>query len=328
MRVSLLAFLCLLCCHGMSVGQVYSSTVQVKDITFPLPPITTIPQLHTDMPFDCFIGYVAMDSLVRSNVTLSQALAFPMQMSIEDLRFVARLLYGMDEYSHALVKAHFVATRDTGRSIHDDRPFMANFYTPIMGAIDKRSNEFDPHIRALLLSHYIYRVRVVNVAQGTDSSWGSSNLHPRVALSCEVVEKIKGTKVPSNCPLYYPASHNKEQQEQPLGNTLPCVAIGYMADLGSFRKMPVPQIGEEYYVFLSEYSFDWTEDFLAPIMSVGLAVEGIPAMFNTWPGIFKIKAGMIEDPRNFWSTHPLTVEQFRSLLQSKITEIKSWTPGS
>src|SRR5690606_33638986 len=133
-------------------AQTYGSTVQIKDLAFPLPHLSTIPQLHTDMTLDSFIGYVAMDSLVRSNVGLSQVLNLPAQMPIQDLRFVTRLLYGMDEYSHTLLNAHFVATRDTGRSMYDDRPFMANFYTPVMKvvAID-RWKEFDPQIRALLL---------------------------------------------------------------------------------------------------------------------------------------------------------------------------------
>lgn len=334
MKIFSISLLCLLLSGHFSIAQTYGSSVQTKDLTFPLPHLSTIPQLHTDMTLDCFIGYVAMDSLVRSNVDLFQVLDAPSRMSIQDLRFVARLLYGMDEYSHAHLNAHFAATRDTGRSIHDNRPFMANFYTPVMKAIGlTRWREFDPHIRAVLTIHYIYRIRVVNVVQGIDSSYGTGtfDLQSVTAVYGEVLEKIKGTKVPSNCPLYNPSVEQKkgDNNDRPLSNALPCIAFNYNSRYNS-RFMDIPQIGEEYYVFLAEAAYNWEEECLSIVSPFGLGTGGAeaPALLGRSPGMFRIKDGVVEDLKHFWSAGVLTVEQFRSLLQSKITEIKSWTPGS
>lgn len=328
MKISLLAVVCLMFCCSSGIAQTYGNTVQTKDLTFPLPQLSTIPQLHTDMTLDCFIGYVAMDSLMRSNISLFQALNLPSQMSIQDLRFVARLLYGMDEYSHTHLKAHFVATRDTGRSMYDDRPFMANFYTPVMKtiAID-RWQEFDPQHRALLLTHYIYRVRVVNVAQGIDSSYGSNpgNLRPITAVYCEVLEKIKGMKVPNNCPLYSPAEH-KSSDDKSLGDGPACVAFSYNSRYNS-SFLDTPRIGEEYYAFLDESLYNLEECYLT--MTDPFRIGRVaPAILGGSPGMFRIKDGIVEDPKHFWSADTLTVEQFRSLLQSRVMEIKSWMPDS
>jgi hypothetical protein len=315
-----------------SMAQTYGSSVQTKDLTFPLPRLYKIPQLHTDMSLDCFIGYVAMDSLVRSNIDLFQALSIPSRASIQDLRFVARLIYGIDEYSHTLLNAHLVATRDTGRSIHDNRPFMASFYTPVMKAIGlDRWREFDPHLRALIATHYIYRIRVVNVVQGTDSSYGTGfyELKQMTAVYGEVLEKIKGIKIPGRCPVYAPATHSKSEDNTPLSNSPPCIAFSYSSRYHP-RFMDVPQIGEEYYVFLAEAMYNYEEDILTIVSPHGKGTNGAeaPALLGRSPGMFRIRDGIVEDPRHFWSAENLTVEQFRTLLQSKITEIKSWTPGS
>ena len=334
MNTLFLIFICLLWSTHFSAAQKYESSVQTKDLTFPLPHLSTIPQLHTDMTLDCFIGYVAMDSLVRSNVDIFQVLDAPSQMSIQDLRFVARLLYGMDEYSHTHLNAHFVATRDTGRSKYDSRPFMANFYTPIMKAIGlDRWREFDPQIRALLATHYIYRIRIVNVAQGVDSSYGNGpyDLQPVTAVYGEVIEKIKGTKIPTNCPLYYPAIEQKRENNnsKTLGNRLPCIAFNYSSRYNS-GLMDVPKIGEEYYVFLVESVYNWEQGYLSILSPYGKGTNGAeaPPLVGGSPGMFKIENGIVNDSKHFWSAGTLTVPQFLSLLQSKITEIKSWTPGS
>lgn len=309
-----------------SFAQIYSSSVQTRDLTFPLPKLSRIPELHTDMTLDCFIGYVAMDSLVHSNIDLFQVLNTPSRMPIEDLRFVSRLVYGMDEYSHTHISAHFAATQDTGRSIHDNRPFMANCYTPVIKAIStERWREFDPHHRALLLTHYIYRVRVVNVAQGIDSSYGNDYfyLRPKTAVQCEVLEVVKGTKVPSNCRVYSPTEKDKNN-EKSLSNNPPCLAFSY----DSRTINSVPKIGEEYYVFLGEFAYNQTEQSLGVISPFGLSKSDVPPILGGWPGMFKISTGIVEDPKKFWSQSPLTIEQFKALLQSKIAEIKSWTPKS
>lgn len=334
MRVFALTLLGLLLIGCIGIAQPYDNSVQTKDLGFPLPHLSTIPQLHTDMTLDCFIAYIAMDSLVRSNVDIFQVLSAPSQMPIQDLRFIAKLIYGLDEYSHTHLYAHFVATRDTSRGKYDNRPFMANFYTPVMKAIGlDRWREFDPQIRALLATHYIYRIRVLNVVQGIDSTYGTGiyNLKPMTAVYGEVLEKIKGIKVPNSCLTYNALTEQKEKigNDKLLGSQLPCVAFNYSSRYNSMV-METPQIGEEYYVFLAESMYNWTEAALTIVSPYGKGTNGAeaPAVLGRSPGMFRIKDGVVEDKKKFWSTETLTVQQFRSLLQSKITEIKSWTPGS
>lgn len=326
MKPFLLTVMFLLLWSSYSSAQTYSSSVQTKDLTFPLPKLSRIPELHTDMTLDCFIGYVALDSLMHSNIDLFQALNIPSRLSIQDLRFLGRLIYGIDEYSHTHLSAHLAATRDTGRSIHDNRPFMASFYAPVIKAIGmERWKEFHPHHRALLTIHYIYRVRVVNAAQGIDSSFGSDygQIMPMTAVSCEVIETVKGTKVPSSCRLYSPAEKDNHS-EKTLNNSFPCITFAY----NSREIKLLPKIGEEYYVFLWEGAYTETEQILGVISSFGEKTWGLPPLLGGWPGMFRINNGTVEDPKHFWSQNPLTVEQFRALLQSKIAEIKSWKPKS
>lgn len=322
MRTFLLAVaVCLLSYNSPATAQTYGASAQILDATFPLPTLSTVPQLHTDMPLDCFIGYVAMDSLVRT-ATIDQLLGAPSSLSLQDLRFVCRLIYGMEEYSHAHLKAHIVSTVDTTRSIHDPRPYWANTYTPVIHTVAfDRWREFDPQIRTIFLTHYIARVRVLNVAVGMDSSYGNNplDIRERVGITCEVLEKIKGVKLPNNCPTA-PTSTQKAENNTVLSGTTSCIALSFQKNNIDF----VPQIGEEYYVFFMQYGIK-NEEYLSVISSnfAGYA----PDLFRGSPGLFRITDGKVEDPRKFWSDKPLTVDQFRTLLQGKIAEIKSWTPA-
>lgn len=317
----ILSTVCLLLAGSTVSAQTYGASAQINDSKFSLPTLSTIPQLHTDMPLDCMIAYIIMDSLVR-NATIYQLLDAPTSLSLQNLRFACRLIYGMEEYSHAHMKAHFVATMDSTRSVHDLRPFPANTYMPLIRAIAiDRWREFDPHVRALLLTHYIARIRVVNVAVGKDSSYGNhhQDIRSRVSVTCEVIEKIKGMKLPNNCQVDYPAGQKADRNT--ALNAVPCIVFSFQQNNIDF----IPQIGEEYYAFLMEHSIELTEDYLTVITS-GFA-RLAPGALGSSVGLFKINDGMVEDPRKFWSSGTMPVEQFRTLLQTKIAEIKSWAPA-
>lgn len=322
MKSLLLTMMLLLLWSSYSSAQMYSSSVQTKDLTFPLPKLSEIPELHADMSPDCMAGYIGGGSLVGDRGKFFQVGYSPMHVSIQDLRFMSRLAYGIDEYSHAHFSAHFAARSDTGT--HGNLPFLANFYMPIMKAIYMdRWKDFEPQHRDLLLTHYIYRVRVVNAVQGIDSSFGSNyaQLRPRTAVSCEVLEIIKGTKVPNSCRVYSSSEKNRHN-EKPLDNNPLCLTFCYNARAIKF----VPHVGEECYVFLRENTYSGGGEILSIDYPSGIATYGIPSLFGGATGLFCISGGMVDDPQHFWSPNILTVNQFRALLQSKIAEIKSWNP--
>lgn len=298
-----------------AVAQVYGASAQIIDNSFALPQLSTFPELHTDMPYDCMIAYILMDSLARK-ATLHQLLEAPSLLSPTGFRFACHMMYAMENYSHSHLKAHFIATMDSARSIHDNRAFPANVYTPLVRAIAiDRREEIGAQFRALLLTHYVLRIRVANVAVGLDSTYGSDYPNPTIGVTCEVVEKIKGIKLPDNCSVEYPAGI---RQETSLDNP-PCLSFVIPQNCIKF----IPKIGEEYYVFLQEAGGrERGYDYLVT-PAPGLP-EGIPGLLGRSCGLFKIQDGIVDDPYKFWSASPLTPLQFSALLQAKIAEIQSW----
>lgn len=161
-------------------------------------------------------------------------------------------------------------------------------------------------------------MRVVNGAQGIDSSCGSnySRLRFMTAVQCEVFETVKGTKVPNNCRAYS-STEKGRNREKPLSTNPLCFAFSYNSRAINL----VPKIGKKYYVLLLGNAYSEGEPSLGIVSPFGAVIKGIPSVYGGWQGLFRINGSMVENPKYFWSSGSVTVEQCRGLFQSKIAEI-------
>lgn len=279
--------------------------------------LSNIPPLFTDMPLDCMIGYILMDSLSRT-ASISDVKSKLLTLSLDSLRVAARFMYAVMDYSPKLLMRYMTTTRDSipgGRYMS----FPANSYYGTEFAILQRMNEFGKNYAMLLKTHYIFRITVDTVVTGIDTTYSAPK--PWVNVSCTVQEKIKGKILPNNC------SYDADKTDkQILTINENCLNFGYpmnwMTGVGFFEDRGVNtgtnirtlQKGEEYYVFLEQISLWKLYDYLTPTHQ-----------FEATGGLFKIIDGKVEDPSNFWGlgTNP-TETDFHNNLLNLISNIKGW----
>ncbi len=301
-----------------SISQITSyNSDQMHQSAIAVSGLSNIPPLFTDMPLDCMIGYIIMDSLSRT-ASIEEVMAKPLTISLDSLRVSSRYMYAVTDYSPNLMRRYMTTTRD---SIPGGRytSFPANSYYGLQWALEKRLEEFGMNYAMLLMTHYILRVRIDTVVTGIDTTY--PNRIPWVNVSCTVQEKIKGQILPNNC--RYDADRSESHTFSIKAN---CLNFGYpmnwMTGIGFNNERNINtgtyirtvQQGEEYYIFLEQLSLWKFYDYLTPTHQ-----------FEATGGLFQIKNGRIEDPANFWGLGINPSEQdFLNKLNELIGNIKSW----
>lgn len=274
---------------------------QSEDCSVPTLGLSHIPQLRTDMPLDCFIGYVFLDSIARS-AGIETAIRYPQNMDIGQLRAFSRFIYGMADYDPLLLLRHFTSTLDSSFPNKQYRSYPANFYFNLLLEVQKRKEEFGKVHALLTLSSYVLHVRVTDVRSGIDSSLKPIN---RVNVACTVVESFKGKTLPDNCRF---AATTNDKRESTLASPS-CLVYGHTAH------GYIPKAGEEFLIFL--FIQPTTKEYAILYPMIGSEATG---------GRFQIADGKVNDPSNFFGlgTNP-SLSDCKATLHKAIQDIRSWT---
>lgn len=303
-------------------AQWHGDGTQRSESRFQLLSLPAIPEYHTDMPLDCLIGHIVLDSALRS--TDDEVLrSFINNTSIDTLRVLARFAYAMIDYNPVLFQYYGITVNrqmwdeDPSRT-YSDSPL--SILTILKGRLQLEAGTFRTIAKddvLLVTAPYILHIKVTDVVVGRDTTRSSPARWVNVA--CTVLETIKGQHLPSNC--FYPAAVAGEQTSK---STPSCLLFGYPEGWGTaagFSDLPssssrvqTVKAGEEYFVFLGFGAITVQDNYLTIIPN-----------FEPAGGLFQIQDGYVSDPGNFWGlgTKP-PVRQFRDNLTSKIADIKSW----
>lgn len=289
-------------------AQWHGDGTQISESCLKLTGLPYMPELHTDMPLDCFIGYVAMDSISRT-IGVFEATRYPQNAIIPQLRIVSRYMYAMADYDPILLMRHFVSSRDSTYPNANYQSYPANSYFPVLMEIYKRQEAFGKHYGMLIGAAYVLHVRVTDVRQGIDSTMYGHD-RENINVACEVVEVFKGHKLPNNCAPQQNTS--KRGHEKPLAQST-CLIYGSSPD----SKAKMPQVGDEMIIFL---------DLVVEKKNI-FSIRPNGSFNKTMCGRFLVRNGRVEDPDNVWGlgTTP-TLETFRSTLLQHISDIYSWKP--
>jgi hypothetical protein len=179
----------------------------------------------------------------------------------------------------------------------------------------------------LIEAGYVLKIRILEVAKGLDSTFnGGKHPHENVNVVCEVIDTIKGIKIPYNC--YYPKPKNRKEREafkkeNRIQNCLkfhfsPRQYTGYIPPNvrclppGLTWRMREVLAGEEYYMFFQHIAIDSVMDVLVPL-----------AHYEKGGGFFKIADGKVEDEEGFWGLGNLPLEKdFKEKLEKKVESIR------
>ena len=269
--------------------------------------LTQIPELHTDMPLDCLIGYIIMDSVAKTT-GIYEITRKPANSLISQLRVASRYMYAMADYDPILLNRHFLSTMDSSFPNATYHSYPANFYFPILQEINKRKNEFGRDYSMLVQSNYVLHVRVTDVRGGIDSTlFEPDHKTDNINVVCEVIEIFKGQRLPDNCALVpHDIKHTGDEAIQHSR----CIIYGEIPQ----PNMQKVQVGDEMIIFLN-------------LVLERDNIWGLHPRYGSdrTGGRFLIRNGKVEDPDNIWGLgiNP-PAEEFRSILLKKINDIRTW----
>lgn len=286
------------------------------------PDLQTVPELHTDMSWDCLIGYIAMDSIGRTQKT-EQVRSRSYNTTIDSLRVAARFAYAVADYNPVLLRS-FIQTSNKMHNVYQQtKPVYA--YSTVQEAVFRKIHSFGRDYSMLLLADYVYRVRVTDVVTGTDTLY---SIPKRVVnVACRIEEVFKGQHWVGNCnTVHAPAmATGTTHSTDPLGR---CLIFHFLhnartgpLDLASIEDTvytgiyTTPQVDEEYIVFLDISRLTEEADTITPL-----------GIIEATGGLFRITDGMVADPSNIWGlgTSP-ALTAFRQRLTDRINDILHWT---
>lgn len=324
-----LSRLLLFCMAGLcsafsfAFAQWHGDGTQRSESVVQFPILSSVPQYHTDMPLDCLVGYIALDSALRA-MERPDIEHFIRDVSMDTIKVLSRFLYAMVDYDPVLYYRYGITVNreldwklpSQGRSMS---PFTVE--TKLLSRIQKEIAQRNPFPRdygLLLAAPYVLHIRVDDVVIGEDTTRESPTTFVNVA--CSVLEVFKGQKLPSNC--FYPATAAQDNTQQ--FSATPCLLFGYpkgwLTNAGfsdtpsSGTTMRTAKPGEEYIVFLQLYALTLESNYLIPV-----------TRFEPSGGMFLIQNGTVHDPGNtFGLGTQSSLQAFKQRLLERIYDIKHW----
>jgi len=180
----------------------------------PVTPISQVLTLHSDMPFDCLLGYIYFDTLCRGLGSYHQADSLiGLINSWDTMKVFMRYMYRMQEYNADLYKEYLYGAGD-----------IATNYNVVPGAIEhkfwKQMNEkLGPKnkLNYLAITPVIVHIRVVDVSSSSDSLCSNPIWpQPRKCVTAIVIDTIKGMHLRQGTPFlgYTSKVNNQDPQTE------------------------------------------------------------------------------------------------------------------
>ncbi len=288
-------------------------------IQFQYTVLTSTPPLSTGMPFDVLIGYIYLDSIVRT-VPLNTVDSFYKQLGYSDtLRQAVKYIYEMNDFDPIIFEQYVYSQRIRTKSNYPN-DILKKIYTCI-------KKKYPDSLKTTLLLYsadYILDIKadwVSTIIDTTRPAFFSNS----IVTECEVLDTIKGKHRPGCIFDSLTAKHGIAQPQ----SVSSCLEFSYLPNWSRTEHvdaLPADsglvlngrdwiQKDSEYIVFLqlSDLGRDSTYNYssLNPLRTA-----------NTMAGMYPVRGGIVYDPNNdFGFGTGLTASQFKSRLRSRIYSI-------
>ena len=302
----------------------------------PVTPISTIPTIHSDMPLDCILGYIYLDTLCRSIQTRSQLDSlFNLIGSWDTLKPFMRSLYRMSEYDADLLEEYCYAAADLNYNYFLIPEVLRYVLKQRMEAVLGYRNK----LNYLVLASAILHIRVDTVTDSYDSlAYYPKWPLPLKCVRATVLDTIKGIHIRQSNDFLMKA---KPGSSHPLDdvNFINFAFSPYWQKLnprGDVAGIGIDSLGNEHFNCDSCFDFNAVQsgkEYVIFLQDIFLDYDGTNSYYSFWPfatystegGIFAIDgSGNVQIPSDFFgygTSIPLST--FENNLRNDINTIIS-----
>ncbi len=290
----------------------------------PITPLQTIPPLHSDMNFDCLLGYIFFDSLCRAPLSWEQidSLADKIQ-SWDTLKILMRFKYRMSEYNSDLYNEYLVGAGSLTTNYHSPGALDA-ILDQKMASVLGRKNKF----RYLTNADLILHIRVTEVHSDNDTMASSpAKPLPLQCVTATIIDTIKGKYI-RQCQeqVYYTQATSPcisfdfspyWEKENPRGD----VVDGSIDSTTGNVTIPCNNC-------YGSNTVEANKDYIVFLRNIYLDYNGTSSFYTFWPsngynaegGIFPIDSGgnVVISSNYFGYGTSIPLAQFESLLRADI----------
>jgi hypothetical protein len=304
----------------------------------PVTPLTEAPPLRYDMSLSTLLGYLYLDSIMRTPIDSAQWAAFNAIQSFDSLKYFLKYLYAVSDYDPILLEEY-------GRDAPYINPSYTGKPTPMVNYIEEKIGSVlhsmgdTTQMMYLTSTSYILHIRVTSVTRNWDTMghYNPGQGTPQSCVEAVILDTIKGQHIlTGDCSWDYRTNGGHNQPDFSDSSYSTCFHFSYnplwnksssdnensiQLSLDSFRFSPdalgwnavVPD--SEYIVFFSvDYEdYNGTNSYfdIRPIM------DGVG-------GIYPVVDGMVSDPQNLWHMGTsVDLDDFESGLEETIYNIEN-----
>lgn len=166
-----------------------------KAYNFKVPIITDTPTLNSGMPLEVMAGYLIFDSLAHTQ-NLDSVEAFIERIKNTDtLKMICKYLLITDNYNPILLRQNYFYNDTIQRFTSLPFSLREIIYEAIYN-----SNQFDYLDKLILMSSYVYKIKVFDIYSIYDST--SFSAPTEKDISCTIEKKFKGN-IAASCNNYF-----------------------------------------------------------------------------------------------------------------------------
>jgi hypothetical protein len=191
-----LAFLIPVSVRAQSVFPDSSGPTSAGCYRLAVPPLTEAPPLHSDMNLSTLLGYLYLDSVMRSHITSAQWAAFDSIHSFDSLKYFLKYLYAITAYDPVLFEeygndAPFINPSYTGKPAA-----MVNYIEEKIGRVLHAKGD-TTQMMYLTSASYILHIKVKNIFRDWDTLGhivGGKGT-PQACVEASILDTIKGQHI-------------------------------------------------------------------------------------------------------------------------------------
>ncbi|HEY3874337.1 MAG TPA: hypothetical protein VGM92_02590 [Candidatus Kapabacteria bacterium] len=299
-------------------------------------PLTEAPPLRSDMSLSTLLGYIYLDSVMRTPLSDSQWAAFEAIQSFDSLKDILKYIYALTAYDPVLLAEY-----------NRDAPYINPGYwskpSPVLfhmeekiGSVLQSSGDTTQKMY-LTMASYILHIKVIGVTRNWDSMghYVSGKGTPQSCVEALILDTIKGQHIlTGDCEFLH---RIKSGDGKTLADTTPgdCFHFDFNPITDKSGNNPTINVLPSDSIIFAQNAMGWNgvvadSEYIVFCAARYFDYDGTYSSFDITPimggqgGIYPVNGGIVSDPKNNWRLGTsVAIGDFETALKATISKIQN-----